>query len=525
MEDNMSDNVIIQTRTVPVNFGPIRDASGNARIKGPCGDTMEFWILAEDNKILVATFTTDGCQHSILCGSVAGLLATGITIDEASKIDQKDILNIIKDLPEESHHCALLASNTLKSAINNYLVQQKNTQNCCEAHDKKCNVSSNECKKKIYPNNDNVIKNRIAVLSGKGGVGKSTVAVNLAYSLASSGRQVGLLDVDIHGPSIPKMSGLQCEKIKIENHRMIPVEIGNLKVMSIGFMINAENDPLIWRGPMKTTIIRQFIEDVKWGELDFLIVDCPPGTGDEPLSVIQVLGKVDGAVIVTTPQDVAVLDVKKSVNFCRKLNIPISGIIENMSGFICPKCSETYDIFKSGGGRELAEEMSLPFLGSIPIDPNATISGDEGKPFIKIFPDTLASKAVMDIFSNICSKFDKDFLKGENNMKIAIPTSNGVLCMHFGHCDEFAIIETDNGKINDIRMVQPPPHEPGLLPRWLGEMEVELVIAGGMGMRAQKLFSDAGVEVLTGAPAQKPEQVVTDYLNGTLVTGKNTCDH
>jgi len=245
------------------------------------------------------------------------------------------------------------------------------------------------------------IKHKIAVLSGKGGVGKSTIAVNLACSLASSGRKTGLLDVDLHGPSVPKMLGLQGAKIEIEAEKMLPVEFGGLKVMSIGLLTPKTDDPLIWRGPIKANVIRQFLEEVEWGELDYLIVDCPPGTGDEPLSVIQSLGEGVAAVVVTTPQEVALLDVRKSVNFCRALNVKILGVVENMSGFVCPHCGQLTEIFKTGGGRRLAGEMQIPFLGGIPLDPRAVEAGDEGKPYIRAFPDSPASRAVMEIISKL----------------------------------------------------------------------------------------------------------------------------
>ncbi len=233
------------------------------------------------------------------------------------------------------------------------------------------------------------IKHKILILSGKGGVGKSTVAANMAVSLALEGKKVGLLDIDIHGPSIPGILNLERQKLESDGETIIPVEMSeNLKVMSIGFMLNNEDDALIWRGPMKNQVIKQFLKDVDWGELDFLIIDSPPGTGDEPLSIIQMLEDADGAVVVTTPQNVAISDVRKGISFCRKLNLPVIGVLENMSGFICPKCGEVTDIFKSGGGEKMAKEMDVPFLGKIPIDPQIVEACDSGKPYIKHFSET-----------------------------------------------------------------------------------------------------------------------------------------
>ncbi|NLE39243.1 MAG: Mrp/NBP35 family ATP-binding protein, partial [Pirellulaceae bacterium] len=196
---------------------------------------------------------------------------------------------------------------------------------------------------------------KLLVMSGKGGVGKSTVAANLAVSLALAGKTVGLLDVDIHGPSIPKLMGLENERLISHAGGIAPIEIGgNLKVMSIGFLVPNAADAVIWRGPMKYGVIRQFLKDVEWGTLDYLVIDAPPGTGDEPLSVAQLVGQPAGAILVTTPQELAVADVRRSVSFCEKVSLPVVGIIENMSGLICPHCHETIPLFKTGGGEALS---------------------------------------------------------------------------------------------------------------------------------------------------------------------------
>ncbi len=228
------------------------------------------------------------------------------------------------------------------------------------------------------------IKHKLVVLSGKGGVGKSTVAVNLAVSLVARGYTVGLLDIDIHGPSIPKLLGIEGGMPAAnEQGKMVPVTYSeSLRVISIGFLLQRAEDAVIWRGPLKYGVIKQFLKDVSWGELDYLIIDSPPGTGDEPLSVCQLIDNADGALIVTTPQDVALIDVKKSITFCQKLDMPIVGVIENMSGFTCPHCGERIEIFKSGGGKRMSAEMNVPFLGSIPIEKNITDGGDSGKPFV-----------------------------------------------------------------------------------------------------------------------------------------------
>jgi ATP-binding protein involved in chromosome partitioning len=223
------------------------------------------------------------------------------------------------------------------------------------------------------------IKNIIFVLSGKGGVGKSTISTNLASTLAQQKRKIGLLDIDIHGPSIPKMLGIEDKQPHITETGIQPIPAHpNLLVMSMAFLIQDKDAPIIWRGPMKMGAIQQFLRDVAWGKLDYLIIDLPPGTGDEPLSIAQLIPNATGAIIVTTPQDIALVSVRKSINFVKKMNLPILGIIENMSGFTCPHCGKNIDLFKKGGGQKAAKDFDIPFLGAIPLDPAIVIQGDKG---------------------------------------------------------------------------------------------------------------------------------------------------
>jgi ATP-binding protein involved in chromosome partitioning len=227
------------------------------------------------------------------------------------------------------------------------------------------------------------VRNVILVLSGKGGVGKSTVSVNLAYALSTHGYQVGLLDLDIHGPNIPKMLGIEHHKLTTIGTLIEPIHInGTLSAISMALLLPQKDTPVIWRGPMKLTAIQQFLNEVNWGSLDFLVVDLPPGTGDEALAIAQLAPNVRGAVVVTTPQDVATLDSRKAVRFIEQMEIPVLGIIENMSGMTCPHCGKEIDLFGSGGGKQAAEEMKVPFLGSIPLDPEMRKAGDEGRPFL-----------------------------------------------------------------------------------------------------------------------------------------------
>lgn len=277
-----------------------------------------------------------------------------------------------------------------------------------------CSVSSCSAKDRNPQENDEQFQTRqrlerrlcqigqkLLVMSGKGGVGKSTMSVSLALALAKEGKKVGLLDVDLHGPSIPTMLGLNQEQIFSNEEGIIPLEFEGIKVMSIGFMIERDDQAMIMRGPMKHGAIQQFLADVNWGELDYLVIDCPPGTGDEPLSAAQLLGKGAAAVVVTTPQDVALVDVEKSISFCSELNLDLIGVIENMSGFVCPHCGEISDIFKSGGGETLSAKREVPFLGKIPLDPRMVQSGDSGKPFLMAHPDAEAALALQQIAQKI----------------------------------------------------------------------------------------------------------------------------
>ena len=241
------------------------------------------------------------------------------------------------------------------------------------------------------------IKNRLLVFSGKGGVGKSTIATNLALALAKKGLKVGLLDVDIHGPNIAKMLGVEDKNLDTSPEGIKPVIAAeNLKLVSMSFLLQDPNSPVIWRGPMKMKAIQQFLGDVDWGELEWLIIDSPPGTGDEPLSVAQLI-PATGAIVVTTPQEVSLMDSRKAVSFAYKLNLRILGIIENMSGMVCPHCGNKINLFKKGGGETVCLEFGIPFLGSIPLEPQIVTSGDDGKPFIIHQPDSEASKALAEI--------------------------------------------------------------------------------------------------------------------------------
>lgn len=251
------------------------------------------------------------------------------------------------------------------------------------------------------------IKHKILVLSGKGGVGKSTFTTMLAHAFASNAdNMVGIMDTDICGPSIPKMMGVETETIHVTNTGWEPVWVSdNLGVMSVQFMLPNRDDAVIWRGPKKNGLIKQFLKDVEWGEMDYLVVDTPPGTSDEHLSVNSFLKEsgLDGAVVVTTPQEVSLLDVRKEIDFCRKAGIRVLGVVENMSGFVCPKCTHQSEIFRAttGGGRKLAKDTGVPFLGAVPLDPRIGMSCDFGESFFDNFGDSPACKALKSVVRNV----------------------------------------------------------------------------------------------------------------------------
>lgn len=241
------------------------------------------------------------------------------------------------------------------------------------------------------------IKHKLIVFSGKGGVGKSTVAANLGKALSQKGLKVGLLDVDIHGPNLAKILGVEGKRLTGDENGILPLNIGdNLKLISMSFFLPSSDSPVIWRGPLKMRAIQQFLGDVEWGMLDWLIIDSPPGTGDEPLSVAQLI-PATYAIIVTTPQDISLLDCRKAVNFARRINLRILGIIENMSGIVCPYCGKTFYPFKQGGGERMALEMGVPFLGRIPMEPKIVEQSDEGR------------LEVGDAFREVAEKIVRDF--------------------------------------------------------------------------------------------------------------------
>lgn len=358
-----------------------------------------------------------------------------------------NIKNVLRNVIDPDLHRDIVSLNMVKDIkINNseiYLDIQLTTPACplkdkikqdCIDEIKKAfpsvekvtvNMSSNVQSK--MTNKDSIlpgVKNTIAVASGKGGVGKSTVAVNIAIALSKLGAKVGLIDADIYGPSIPLMLGIKNKPQIYQDTftgKMIPLESYGIKVISIGFLID-EDAPVIWRGPIASGAIKQFMSDVNWGELDYLIFDLPPGTGDIQLTLVQTI-PLTGAIVVTTPQDVSLIDVKKAMRMFQRVNVPIFGIVENMSYFIAPDTGKRYDIFGNGGGEKLSKELSVPLLGQIPINPNIRIGGDSGQPIVYSDPESEEAKKIFEISKNLAAQISINNFS-ENTPKIEIVLGN-----------------------------------------------------------------------------------------------------
>ncbi len=386
------------------------------------------------------------------------------------------------------------------------------------------------------------IKNKILVMSGKGGVGKSSVAAYLSVALAKRGYKVGLMDVDLHGPSIPRLLGHKgTKRTGSQQTKARPIEyIPNMEVISIEPLMGEDKDQAtIWRGPLKIGVIRQFIADIEWDALDYLVVDSPPGTGDEPLTVAQTIPDAE-ALIVTTPQEISLADVRKSIHFCHQVNMKVLGLVENMSGLVCPHCGKVINLFKTGGGMITAKKENVRFLGSLPLEPTVVQNGDAGNMALLDREDLEFSRSFSGVVDKIL-EIHKDKVTfpitqgdvmerpgtrdADGQRVLVIPVADGKLSPHFGHCKQFAFIETENGKIKAQEMKTPPPHEPGVLPRWLFEQGADVVITGGMGEQARQLLREKGIEVIIGAPMDSPEAIANQFLSGSLVTGNNACDH
>ncbi|MDP8234908.1 MAG: P-loop NTPase [Candidatus Erginobacter occultus] len=354
----------------PRHYGPLPTFNGRARITGACGDTMEFWLEVQGDRVKNISFITDGCGPSLASGSMAATLAAGQPLVEAAVLRQKDILEALGGLPAAVEHCALLAADTLQAACVDYLQRR---------------------------DGESSSGRKIIVLSGKGGTGKSTVAVNLAAALAAAGKRVGLLDADITGPAAALLLGLERKGIANRGPTLLPAGAGDMKAISLGLLPENPEEAPEWRGPEKKQVIERFLTGTDWGELDFLIIDCPPGLGDEPLAVRELAGDGLEAVIVTTPQKLSAEAAKEAILFCRRQGIEVLGVVENMAGFACPDCGRSTRILRAGGGRKISDDLKVPFLGSIPIDPTIAECGDRGRIFLEQHPDSPAAEIIRKI--------------------------------------------------------------------------------------------------------------------------------
>ena len=364
------------------------------------------------------------------------------------------------------------------------------------------------------------IRHKLVVMSGKGGVGKSSVAVSLALGLARRGKKVGLMDVDLHGPNVLRMLGLKQPLDLTHAQFDLPPDLfDNLKVISVEAIMRDREMAVIWRGPLKHQLIRQFISEVQWGDLDYLVVDSPPGTGDEPMSVAQTIPDAQ-AVIVTTPQEISLADVRKSLNFCEKINMKVLGIVENMSGYACPHCGKDLPLFKRGGGEKTALAAKVPFLGALPFDPAVVEAADEGRLLDVKEADSPFFQALKPIVDHILETLPLTPLvtREPGVLKFALPVEDGKLSDKFGHASHFAVFTVKEGAVGPKELIPSPPHEPGGLPVWLDGLGVTHVIAGSLGEKAQGLLAHKSIEVIAGAPLEAPEALVEKYLAKTLTT-------
>jgi len=361
------------------------------------------------------------------------------------------------------------------------------------------------------------IRHKLVVMSGKGGVGKSSVAVCLALALARRGKKVGLMDVDLHGPNVLRMMGLK-EPIDLGHAQFdLPPDLfDNLRVISIEVLMRNRDMAVIWRGPLKHQLIRQFISEVQWGDLDYLVVDSPPGTGDEPMSVAQTISDAQ-AIIVTTPQEISLADVRKSLNFCEKINMKVVGVVENMSGYLCPHCGKDLPLFKTGGGFKTAQAAKVPFLGAVPFDPQVVEAADQGRLMEVKEADSPFFQAMMPIVDHILETLPLTPLatREPGVLKFALPVQDGKLSEKFGHASHFAVFTVKDGVLGPKELIPCPPHGVGGTPEWLDELGVTHVIAGTLGEKAQALLTKKGIEVSAGAPLEAPETLVEKYLKQT----------
>lgn len=355
------------------------------------------------------------------------------------------------------------------------------------------------------------IRHKILVMSGKGGVGKSSVAVALALALARAGHKVGLMDVDIHGPNVLRMLGLDEPFDLASGQFQIPPEIfHNLKVISIEAVMRDREMAVIWRGPLKHQLIRQFLTEVQWGFLDYLIIDAPPGTGDEPMSVAQTIPEAK-AVIVTTPQEISLADVRKSINFCQKINLEILGLVENMSGYHCPHCGKDLPLFRKGGGEKTAHTANIPFLGSLPFDPQVVEAADQGQ-IVEVDPEKSPFfEGLRPMVKYLAKVLPPQPAREPGELRFAVPLDNGQVAAAPTKAAQIALITVKNGTITNQETLPRPDLDPANFIVWLENLGVSH-LAGHLPNATKALLERKGIEVVTFSPDQTPEQVVEAYV-------------
>lgn len=358
------------------------------------------------------------------------------------------------------------------------------------------------------------IRHKIVVMSGKGGVGKSSVAVGLALALARRGYRVGLMDVDIHGPNVLRMLGLK-EAFDLQHAQFsLPPELfHNLKVISVEAVMKNREIAVIWRGPLKHQLIRQFLTEIQWGDLDYLVIDSPPGTGDEPMSVAQTVPEAK-ALIVTTPQEISLADVRKSLNFCQKINLSVLGLVENMSGYACPHCGKEVPLFKKGGGEKTAQAYKVPLVGSLPFDPQVVEAADQGKLLDLKEEDSPFFRALKPMVNYLVQLLPPGPAptREPGVLKFAIPMDNGRPAEKFGQAREFAIFTVKDRAITGQETLPAPSPEAGGVPLWLEELGVTHVIAADLGTGPQEVLKRKGIEPITDLPVGDPETLVMALL-------------
>lgn len=389
------------------------------------------------------------------------------------------------------------------------------SENCSES----CGTCGEECEDRKVdfsekPHELSKIKKVIGVVSGKGGVGKSMVTSLLAVTMKRKGFNTAILDADITGPSIPKAFGIN-EKARSTELGLFPIPSKTgIEIMSINLLLENDTDPVVWRGPIIANTVKQFWTDVIWGEVDYMFVDMPPGTGDVPLTVFQSL-PVDGIIIVTSPQELVSMIVAKAVNMAKMMKIPVLGLVENMSYFECPDCHKKHNLFGDSHIEEVAKQHGIDTVAKMPIDTSLAGACDKG--LIELFDNTWLDKIAETLESD-----EEVSAKGEDKMKIAVASDNGMVSGHFGHCESFVIYDTVDGKIVTSEAVPNPGHKPGFLPVFLNDKGVNVIISGGMGGGAVDIFNEKNIEVITGASG-KSEDLVKSYLQGELKTTGSIC--